>query len=395
MLVGHAIVSTQFGSNELGDNDLDKLTAPSPVAVATLLCFLVGFFNFIFGLLRLGFFDSLLSRPLLRGFITAVAVVIISGQSIAMFGLSALANQELEESASAVEKFGFILRNWANIHWPTAKVAFSSAAFLLGAGIFKRKMSSQYKWRWLVYVPEILVCVIITTLLSYLFNWSGTYNIVVMGKIEGGGQLPSFSIPTASGFTRRQLHDIIVTAALISVLGFVESVIVAKDYATRYGYTCSPNRELVALGSVNLLVSCVGGFPAFGSIARSRVNDRAGAKSPLSGLITSVVVLMTILWLLPLFEYLPKATLAALIFVAALGLLEETPEDLAFLLKVRSWGDICLLMLTFVITSAASVEMGTIISVGMSVLLVVRHTTIPRISIIVTFFLPPPPPNKF
>jgi MFS superfamily sulfate permease-like transporter len=111
------------------------------------------------------------------------------------------------------------------------------------------------------------------------------------------------------------------------------------------------------------------------------VNDRSGATSQISGFVTALCIAVT-LWFLVLFQYLPKATLAAIIFVAALGLLKELPHSLRMLHQLKAWPDMALSCCTFIVTATVSVETGTLMSVATSILLVLRRTTLPRITIL-------------
>ncbi|KAJ1567373.1 Solute carrier 26 [Cladochytrium tenue] len=142
----------------------------------------------------------------------------------------------------------------------------------------------------------------------------------------------------------------------------------------------SPNRELVAIGAANVFGSVFGGWPAFGSLGRSAVNDASGARTQVAGFVTGVIILVTIVALLPLFYFLPKAVCSAIIVVAATKLIEL--HDVVFILKLRAWNDLGLLLLTFLSTLLVSIEVGTLISVGTSLLLVVQHTTKTRIAIL-------------
>jgi MFS superfamily sulfate permease-like transporter len=164
-----------------------------------------------------------------------------------------------------------------------------------------------------------------------------------------------------------------------------------------------------AQGVSNVFGSMFGIFPASGSLPRSSLNDRSGAKSQLASLVTSCIVLLTILLLLPAFRYLPSAVMAAIVgklrilfallfffssFVAlifwacrfpqkldlvkaAIGLWEF--EELIFLWKIRSWRDLALSILTFVLTLVLGVEGGITISVIVSILFIIRHTSMPHI----------------
>ena len=183
---------------------------------------------------------------------------------------------------------------------------------------------------------------------------------------------PSTPLPTIP-----KIRHLLLPAILISVIGFVESIVVAKTYASKHSYGVSPNRELVAMGIGNILTSLSGGFPGFGSLGRSSINDTSGSKTQLSGLVTSLTVLFTAFCLLPLFHYLPKPVCASIIVTAALSLIEV--EEVEFLVRVRAWGDLGLLSLTFMVTILVGIETGTLLSVGISLLMVVRHTTKTRL----------------
>lgn len=127
-------------------------------------------------------------------------------------------------------------------------------------------------------------------------------------------------------------------------------------------------------------------------VARSKINDRAGARTQMAGLITGVLALIAIFFLLPYFYYLPKAVLSAIIFVAVLSLLGELPEDLHFIFKVHAWRDLTLLLVTFFGTVIISLEFGTLVAITLSLLLTIKQSSYPRISIMVMYMQTPSPP---
>lgn len=120
-------------------------------------------------------------------------------------------------------------------------------------------------------------------------------------------------------------------------------------------------------------------------VARSKINDRAGARTQMAGLITGVLALIAIFFLLPYFYYLPKAVLSSIIFVAVLSLLGELPEDLHFIFKVHAWRDLTLLLVTFFGTVIISLEFGTLVAITLSLLLTIKQSSYPRISIMVLY----------
>ncbi|KAG9072813.1 hypothetical protein KI688_000591 [Linnemannia hyalina] len=367
MLVGSAIAQHQHA---IGSTD-----PKTAVAIGCIITLFVGFFTFFLGFVRLGFLDSVLSRALLRGFITAVAVVVIIEQSITLFGLKEIAEEfGIGEQSSTVEKVAFIAENFGRIHTLTTIVSFSSIAFLLSFGSLKKRLT---KVPFLAFIPEILLCVILYTVLTGLFRWDKDGLAILAPADAGGIQLPS--IPSApEGVPVRSLFG---TAVLISIIGFVESIVITKQYATKHNYSVSPNRELVAMGVANIFGGLFQAIPAFGSLSRSKINDKAGARTQLAGFITALIVLLSIFFLLPYFYYLPKAVLAGIICVAALSLLSETPHDVKFMWQIQAWFDLGLLLLTFFATITVSVEAGTLIAIALSFLLVIKTSTYPRITI--------------
>jgi MFS superfamily sulfate permease-like transporter len=109
---------------------------------------------------------------------------------------------------------------------------------------------------------------------------------------------------------------------LVSIIGFIEHIVIAKLYASKYNYQISPNRELVAIGVSNFFSSFFGTYPTFGSLPRSGVADSLGAKSQLFSLITASIIGLSILFLGPIFYHLPRVVMSAIILVASIGLFE-------------------------------------------------------------------------
>ncbi|KAJ3298448.1 Solute carrier 26 [Rhizoclosmatium sp. JEL0117] len=363
------------------------------IAIANLLALMVGVFTFLLGFFRLGFLDSVLSRALLRGFVTAVAVVIMIDQSAVLLGLTSsrlspppnnetfFAGYNVMRTVAPVERSPietllYLIDNLGKSHIPTALVSVSSILFLISMKKLKAMFNSSSV---IQFVPEILILVVFSTICSAAFRWD-LLEIDVMKDVEGGFRWPQW--PTV---TFASVRHYVLSAILISVIGFVESIAVAKTYATKYNYAVSPNRELVALGVTNIFGSLFGAWPAIGSLGRSAVNDAAGGKSQVSGFITSLIILFTMLFLLPFFYFLPKAICSSIIVVAASKLIEL--HDIQFILQVQAWNDLGLLLMTFLTTLLVSIEVGTLISVGVSLLLVVKHTTKTRIAILGRTFI--------
>ena len=152
------------------------------------------------------------------------------------------------------------------------------------------------------------------------------------------------------------------------------------EYASKFHYVISPNRELVAFGMMNVLSCFFRAYPSFGSLSRTAVNVQAGARSLVSSIVTGLLLLITLLFLLPLFADLPAPVMSSIIFVAALQLLHDL-EDIVFMYRISAWREMTLAALVFLVTLAASVETGVMFMLGVSVILVLRHSTKPRFTL--------------
>ncbi|RCH91131.1 hypothetical protein CU097_005564 [Rhizopus azygosporus] len=375
MSVGpEATLSLLVGSSIAQLNN-DKTIHVEPLAWACLMTIFVGIFTFLLGIFRLGFLDSLMSRALLRGFISGVGLVVALQQGIILLGLVTLSEQKgITEASSSVARLLFLIKNIQYSHALTTSVSAVSVSFLVLSRVAKTGLS---RFKWFQLVPEVLLVVIISSLLTYLLDWENQ-GLAILGNIDFKG-IPLPSIPTFPD--HKHMKDLLVTSAMIAIIGFVESIVISKTYSSKHNYSVSANRELVALGVANMVSGLFQGIPAFGSVARSKINDKAGARTQMACLIAGVGAIVAIFFLLPFFYYLPKCVLSSIIFVAVLSLLSELPEDLHFIFKIGAWRDLGLLSITFFATIMISLEFGTLLAVTLSLLLTIKETSYPRISI--------------
>eukprot|EP01119_Soliformovum_irregulare_P015074 TRINITY_DN4198_c0_g1_i1.p1 TRINITY_DN4198_c0_g1~~TRINITY_DN4198_c0_g1_i1.p1 ORF type:complete len:689 (-),score=174.37 TRINITY_DN4198_c0_g1_i1:43-2109(-) len=336
------------------------------VILVLMLSFMVGCLNLLMGIFRFGFLDNILSKPILRGFITAVAILIASEQIDIFFGFDL-------PDYHGYAKIPYIFNHSAEIQPIALVMGILSVIFLYGVGLLKQKTKNKSFWRWLTYIPEILVVVLLGISITAL---AGLHKkgLEILGTFSGG--LP---IPQIPEFDLNDMSLLFQPAIIISIVGFVESIIVARVYATKHNYSVSANRELVALGLANIIGSCFGAWPCFGSMARSAVNDRAGAKTPMAGLFAALIVMVAILFLLPVFQMLPKVTMASIIMVAALALIET--EEIRFLIKIRAIKDLVLTALTLLVTVILGVEVGLTTAIILSLFFIVKQSTMPTVTL--------------
>ncbi|KAJ7350718.1 sulfate anion transporter [Mycena albidolilacea] len=373
LLVGQAIGDFLL---ELPDPHSDDAAAMT-IAISTIITMQVGLFAFLLGFFRLGFIDVVLSRALLRGFITAIAVVILTEQLVPMFGLVALMHEVHPEST--FDKVIFLLEyvfTHANI--TTTIVSFSALAVLVGIRAIKGVFQ---KYWWIYRLPEVLLVVVLSTFLSEEFGWDKD-GVEILGAVPITSMKSFVQIPLQAA-NLKYLRRTTSTSMLIAVVGFLDSIVAAKQNASRFGYTISPNRELVALGASNLVASFVPGtLPAWGSITRSRINGDVGARTQMASLVCSVVVLLATFFLLPWLYYLPKCVLSAIICLVVFSLLREAPHDIAFYWKMSAWVDLGLMSLTFFSAIVWNIEIGITLAMIASLLLVVHRSSKTRMTIL-------------
>ncbi|KAI0315518.1 sulfate anion transporter [Amylostereum chailletii] len=373
LLVGQAVSDVLHGDPHAHPKNPDAVA----IAVCTAIVAQVGVISFLLGFFRLGFLDVVLSRALLRGFITAVAFVIFLEQLMPMLGLVALEHKLNPQTT--LDKIRFILENgFTHFHKQTAMVSFGALLVLVGARVLK----ASFRKYWFIYrIPEVLVVVVVSTILSGKLHWDE----------DGIDILGSVSVKTGGHFFKFPLHHSHLPyykqttsyAVLISIIGFLDSIVAAKQNASRFGYSISPNRELVALGAANLVGSFVPGtLPAYGSITRSRINADVGGRTQMASIFCAAIILLATFFLLPWLYYLPKCVLGSIICLVVFSLLAETPEDVHYYWKMRAWIDLLLMTLTFVLTIVWSVQVGVVVSMVISLLLVVRRSSKPRMTIL-------------
>lgn len=284
------------------------------VLLSMLLALIGGVVLLLLGLLRMGFVASLLSHPVISGFVTGSAVLIALGQLKPLLGIPASGETALELLLSLVSRAG-------QLHLPTAILGTSSVLALwalrrfLSHGLVRAGLARRSADLWAKLAPMGVVLLALGAVAG--FGLDTRAGIRVVGEIPAG--LPSFAfiLPTFS-----QLQALAVPAVMIALIGFVESVSVAQSLAIKRGERIDPDAELRGLGAANLASAMSGGFPVTGGFSRSVVNFAAGARTPLAGVIAAVLMGVVVLGLTGMFERLPLAVLAATIIVAVVGLVD-------------------------------------------------------------------------
>uniref|UniRef100_A0A8H7Y863 STAS domain-containing protein n=1 Tax=Psilocybe cubensis TaxID=181762 RepID=A0A8H7Y863_PSICU len=373
LLLGQAVSEIRHDYPDPHDGQADLVG----LSVATMITLQVGLISFLLGFFRLGFIDVVLSRALLRGFISAVAVVIMIEQFIPMLGLTALLHSADPETT--YDKAIFLIKNaFTHSHVPTTLISFSALFTLVAL----RSIKNRFKNTWWIYrVPEVLVVVIVSTVLCEQLRWD-KLGVNILGAVDVQNSSSFIEFPfRRSNF--RFLRRTTSTAVVIAVVGFLDSIVAAKQNAARFGYSISPNRELVALGAANLAGSFIPGtLPAFGSITRSRINGDVGGRTQMASLVCSSVILLATFFLLPWLFFLPKCVLAAIIGLVVYSLLAEAPHEILYYWNMGAWVDLTIMGLTFFLSIIWNIEVGVVVGLVVSLLLVVHRSSKTRMTIL-------------
>jgi len=362
-----AVVSMMTGTAAL------QFAAPNTaeyLTVVILLAAISGLFLLLMGLFKLGFLANLLSHPVISGFISASAILIALGQVKHILGIQASGHNLIEmletmwQNASATNMTTVSIGLGAIIALHLLRKYFKNILMALGLSNHQAQLASK--------AGPVLVVVIATLIVAVL--QLNNVGVKVVGDVPSG--FPPLALPTMDF---NLALDLLPAAILISIVGFVESVSVAQSFAAKRRQSIDPNQELVGLGAANLSSALSGGFPVTGGFSRSVVSFDAGAKTPMTGVFTAVLILLTLSFLTGAFYYLPKAVLAATIIVAVVQLI-----DFKGLLEVWRYSkqDASALIATFLVVLLVGVEAGIITGVSLSLLLFLWHASHPHIAVV-------------
>ncbi len=324
--------------------------------LAVTLAFMVGLFQFLMGAFRLGFLVNFLSHPVISGFTSAAAIIIGLSQLKHIMGVNLPRSQHVHEIIiAAANEIG-------NTHLITLGIGVLAILIIKGV---KRIHKA---------IPGALLAVIAGILLVWGLGLD-QQGVKILGEVPQG--LPGMSMPSFNPDTWQTLLTAVLT---ISLVGFMESYAVAKAIQNKHkNYQVDANQELLGLGIANFGAAFFQGYPVTGGFSRTAVNDQAGAKTGLASIISAATIALTLLFLTPLFFYLPKAVLAAVILVAVAGLIDYK-EAIGLWKKDRA--DFWMLFATFIITLTLGIETGIGVGVVLSLALVIFRSTRPHVAVL-------------
>lgn len=288
--------------------------SPEYIGLAAALALLSGVMLLACGLLRLGFLSQLLSRPVVSGFISGSAVLIVVSQLKYLLGVT-------PHGASSGEVMLDVLSKLPQSHLPTLAIGLVALLVLaivrlaLAAWLVKAGLASQRA----AFVVRImpLVVVLIGTLAVIELDLDRAHGVAVVGSVAAGLPAFNFFLP---GFDATR--SLIVPAFLMMLIGMVQSITMAQTLAIKRRERIDANAELVGLGAANVVAAFSGGMPVGGGLSRSAINVAAGAQTPLASIVSALVMIGVVAGAANWFERLPLAVLSASIIMAAISMID-------------------------------------------------------------------------
>jgi SulP family sulfate permease len=322
------------------------------IRLAVLLSLLVGAVYLLVGVFRMGQVMTFISHSAVRGFTAAAALIIISTQLPNFLGITVSRHEFI--LPMLVE----IARTLPQIHWPTALIGIFSFVVIYGLK------------RYRPHFPAGLLALVLTSLAIWWFELHES-GIAIIGHIPGG--LPAFRLPVLDF---EIVSSLIGPAVVIALVSFAETYSVGKAISSETKQKVDVDQEFIGQGMANVVGSLFQCYPVSGSFSRTAINYAAGARSGISSVMTSLLVIVSLLFLTPLFTFIPKAALAALVISAVLILFH--PKQV-FVLWKQNRNDGIVAVSVFVLSLLTKPDYALLIGVMISLIFFLWKTMHPRI----------------
>ncbi len=345
-----AIVSLMVASSLAGFN----LTQEEYIAHAIFLSLISGILLLLMGIFRTGFLDNFLSHSMISGYTSAAAII------IGMSQLKHLTGVNIRDHHIVFVTLYETIKHVNEIKWPALVMGLISIGIIYVLKHINRK------------IPGPLIAIVLGMLTVYYGNLSE--NISVIGNVPKG--FPPFRIPELDF---KLIPDLFLVALTVGIVGFMESISVAKAIAARTRHNIDANRELIALGLANTGGAFFSAYPVTGGFSRTAVNYEAGARTGMASIITATAIALTVAFLTPYLYYIPGTCLAAVIMVAVTGLIDIKGAIHTFRVKRK---DGYILLITFLTTLFIGVEQGILTGVITSLALFIWRTARPHVAVL-------------
>ena len=328
------------------------------IEAACLLAIMVGIISLILGLFRFGFLIQLISHPVIKSFIIASALLIALGQFKFLLDIPLQTN-------NIPEFIGSLVNNFHHISFLSVGVSLAAISILV---FLPKWVRSDFLNKT---IPLLLVLSSIIVVYAFSLDQHG---LKTVGIIPTG--LPSFHFPT---WNLDLVQKLLPSAFMIAMISFVESLAIAQATALQKRDDLNSNQELIALGLANIAAGINMGFAVSGSLSRTVVNSDAGAKTPMSGVMSSLLMIAVSLYFTSFFQNLPLTILAATIFVSIWKLVTFLPF---FETWKYSKADGLAMWATFFGVTCIDISTGLVIGIILTFILLLWRISRPHIAVI-------------
>ncbi|XP_052766037.1 sodium-independent sulfate anion transporter-like isoform X2 [Mya arenaria] len=361
---------------------------PTYALILTLVC---GVVQFLMGVLHLGIMVNFISYPVINAFTSAAAITIAFGQVKGILGLHDIPREFLHMVYETCKKI------------PETRVWDLTMGLSAIVVLLLMKQLRKIKWRqpgpneripmivlvfrkfiWLSSIAANAIIVITCSGIAAILEKYGHGDALsVTGHVKAG--LPPFKPPNFSlqngntTITTGQIFgDIGAGLIVVPILGLVESIAIGKAFARQNNYKILPNQELLAIGAANIMSSFVSAYPVTGSFSRTAVNSQSGVRTPMAGVWTGGIIILALAFLTPLFEYVPKSALSAVIISAVIQMV-----DYEIVMKFWKIEKLALIpwAVTFLTSFGLGIEYGILIGIGVHLLILLYPVARPRITV--------------
>ena len=370
LVVGPVAVAALMVAAAIGQHAPDF--EGGPMALTTVICIEAGLFLLVLRVTQMGGIVHLLSYPVITGFINAAAVLIVLSQLNGFTGI------HKEAGGIPIAALWSLITSIGSLNPATLSIAAGSLGLIWGARRYGDRLGARI-WPLLrdkaaVSRAAPLLVLLFATLVVGLFDLDLRFDVATAGHIPGG--LPELTLPPLDPLMWLQVMP---SAAMIAAVVYVESYTIGSSLAVRERTRLDNPQELLALGAANLAAGFSGATPVAGSFSGSSVNHQAGARTPVSSLICVLTILAVLMVATPLFKDLPQATLAAIVIISVVGLIDIGSV-------YRHWRfyreDGVTELVTFVTVLAFGVEGGLIAGVLLSIAFFVRRSSRPQVTLV-------------
>jgi len=357
----HLVVGADSATAAIMASGLAGLAAtasPEYVAYAGVLAFMAAVLLILARIIRLGFLADFLSHTVLIGFLTGVGIQVLIGEISGMLGIPGGGHGPLQQLFADFRQLGQV-----NLY--TFGISLAVLGIILGSHRINRK------------IPGALIAVVGAILIGFFFNLSA-YGVVVLGSIPGG--LPQFGLP-AIQLDSPALSQLVPVALSMFIVILAQSAATSRAYAVRYSERLNENMDLVGLGLANIGAGLSGTFVVNGSPTKTQMVDSAGGRSQLAQLITTLIVLLVLLFLTRPLAYLPDAVLASIVFLIGVELVDL--KGMRRILIERPY-EFWVALITAAIVVVVGVEQGILLAILLSLIIHTRHGYKPKNSLLKT-----------